>query len=650
MTAYLRLAAAAVLLTAVAPAGRAADPAALFPASTLAYAEVTGLGTAGPELAALLRGTVFEDVLTYVHNRRDKSTEPRDLFGKDELAVLGLLAAPEMQAELKRLGGVGAGLTGFSDRGEPRGAVAILTGDSPAAGLFARAVLALSAVRRVGDIEGVPIFQYHTPGFVYDNNGQQRLANDKPPPAATDKLTLAYLPGLFVLATDRAVVGELVRRFEGRSTDSLAGTAAFKEAAGRHRQPGVFGYAAAEPFCTAYAAALKAGGSGVEPDALGWFKMLANVKAVKYVAVTARARDGGLAVTGAVGFDPAQKSPLLAALGGPPATPDLLHSAPSPAAGAIGFHLPEKDRAAAAVGLMNAVAVSAGQVGRSPGETVRELEKKYQTPISDEVLGRTRGVTVVFPPAAPPPKEGAPPPKAGVVLPTLVLHTDTPEAAGGWADLVPKLFGDLAKGPPPQPAAETVGGVRVLSLPAAAVPWKAPLHFGHKDTRFAIGTDRATVAAAVTGAASSSIVGVGKPAFPPGDGAAALAAVTPGGFLRALDVLTKADGPATPPKPAAGGRRMQRFNPWGQPIQDDQPDAKQLEDEGKAWGAMVKAAEPMGPTGVAVRRVGDELRVEVWQPKVRTGGLVPVLNAAANYWDTRLNRVPFNSGNGMYFR
>lgn len=649
MTAYHRLAVAAVLLTAAAPAARAADPAELFPPSTLAYAEVRDLGTAGPELAALLRGTVFEDVVTYVHNRRDKSTEPRDLFGKDELAVLGLLAAPEMQAELKRLGGVGVGLTGFSDRGEPRGAVAILTGESAAAGLIGRAVLAMSSVRRVGDVEGVPIFQHHTPGFTYDNNGQQRLSNEKPPPAATDKLTLAYLPGLFVMATDRAVVGEVVRRFEKRSTDSLAGTAGFQEAAKRHRQPGVFGYAAAEPFCAAYAGALKAAGSGVEPDALGWAKLLANVKAVKYVAVTARARDGGLAVTAAVGFDPSKPSPLLAALGGPPATADLLHHAPSPAAGAIGFHLPEKNRAAALVGLMNAVAVSAGQVGRSPGETVKELEKKYQTPVTDEVLGRTRGVTVVFPPP-PPPKEGAPPPKDGLVLPTLVLHTDTPEAAAGWADLVPKLAGDLAKTPPPQPAAETVNGVRVLSLPAAGVPWKAPLHFGHKDNRFAVGLDRATVAAAVTGAAAASVIGVGKPAFPPGDGAAALATATPAGFLRALDVLTKSDSPATAPKSAPGGRRFQRFNQFGQPIEDDQPDAKQLDDEKRMWAAMVKAAEPMGPTGVAVRRVGDELRVEVWQPKVRTGGLVPVMNAAANYIDTRLNRTPMSNGNMMYFR
>jgi hypothetical protein len=622
--------AALVLLAALAPAAAAADlpdPAALFPASTLAYAELHDPAAVAPELAGLVRGSVLEDGLAFVHKRRDAATDPRDL-AKDELGLLGLVGSPELAAELPKLR-VAAGLTGFTDRGEPRGAVAVLTGNSPAAGLAARAFLTSPGLRKVGAAGDVPVYQYRTPVLTYDPaENRQKVDNSKPPAEGNHEPTFAYLPGLFVAGTDRPTVGLVIERFRGQGA-GLAGTDGFREAAKVHRRAGVFFYADAPRFCAAFDRAVKAAGRGVEPDAIGWFKLVADIRAVRSVAGVVRVRDGGLSLTAAAAFDPAKGSPLVGFLAGPAVDPGLLRHAPAPAGFALAVALPEKDRAAAVMGLLDALAKAGGGLGPLPSERVKELDAKYKTSTAETLAGRARAVTVMMPARQELPKGAVP-------LPTLVVHADGPEAAAAWEEFLPRLAGDLAKSDPPPPSAETVNGIRVYSLPGTGLPWRAAVHYSRKDAVVAVGLDRAVVAAAVAGGGPAA----GAKAD---DGVVAVGTVSPGLVLRALAAAVP-DGPVVTSAPAGPGRFGRRGFP---PVPNPAAGPKQAEAEAKAWEAVARAADALPPAALTVRRAGDEVRVELWQPTA-AGGLGPAVNAAVGWYDLWLNRFVDPNGNRAY--
>ena len=182
MTPTLRAALAVVAAAAPVRAADVADPADLFPPTTLAYAELHDPGAFAPQAAAAAKGSALEDGLAFVHKRRDAATDVRDLTGKDELGLLALFTSPEMLAEAKRVRGVAAGLVGFTDLGQPECAVAVLAGESNAVGLAARAYLATDGqLRRVGTVGAakVPVYQYRTPMMKYDNTGRPSV-DDKP--------------------------------------------------------------------------------------------------------------------------------------------------------------------------------------------------------------------------------------------------------------------------------------------------------------------------------------------------------------------------------------------------------------------------------------------------------------------------------------
>lgn len=624
-----------VLLAVVGPAAVAADPpdpARLFPADTLAYAELHDPAAVAPALAGLVRGSALEDGLAFVHKRKDAATDPRDL-AKDELGFLALLGAPELAAELPKLR-IAAGLTGFTDRGEARGAVAVLTDQSPAAGLVARGFLTTAGVRKVGAVGDVPVYQYRRPTLIYDQvENRQKLDNSKPPSPGDAEPTFAYLPGLFVAGTDVPAVGAVVERFRGKG-DALAGAALFREAVASHRQPGLFFFADAPRFCAAYDKGVKAAGRGVEPDALGWFKLVADIRAVRFVAGVVRVRDGGLAVSAAAAFDPAKPSPLVNFLTGATADAGLLRYAPGPAGFAAVVGLPPKDRPAAVMGMLDALAKAGGGLGPLPSERAKELDAKGGGVPTADLAAGVRAVTVVLPARLDVPKGAVP-------LPVFVLHTDSGEAAGAWAGFLPRLAGNLAKAETPQPSAEPVGGVKVYSLPAAGLPWGAPLHYAQKDAAVAVGLDRAVVAAALAGDAAGSVVGKGG--GPKADGAA-VGVVSPGAVLRALDAAGS-DGPAVTPTPGGGPPRMRGARFRGGP--NPGSDAKQNEAETKAWEALLKAADGLPPGVLTVWREGNAVRAELWQPKAAGGGLAPAVTAAVGWFDLRLNRSP-DPNNGMY--
>lgn len=610
-----------LMLFLAAPASAApADVADLFPPGTLAYAELNGPAELGPQLTALFKGTPLEDSVPFIHGKKDKAKTLQEFHAKHQLAELALFASPEVLAEFRRLGGVAVGLVGFGQRGEPEVALAVLTGDSAAAGLAARMFVTTSpTLRRVAEVSKVPVFQHRQPSVQYDPNGQPKLNNDKPPPEGPYERTYAYTPGLFVVGTSKAAVAPVIKRFVGEEKDSLAAKENFKAAAAGYRKPGLFFYADAPALLAKVDAAGKARGEPFESDLLAWLRLTANQKAVKAVAGVAQFRDGGVALTVGARLDPAQKSPLADLLSGPPAKSDALIHAKKPASFAATFNLPEKDRAVAVVGFLDATAKAGGELGRLPGDVFKDLEAKQKVPVR-ELIGKVRAVTVVVPA-----KQDLP--KGTKSLPMLVLQLEDAAAATAWEEMLPKLVAEVAgEKPPAQPSSETVGGVKVHSLPATGLPWKSAVHFARRDAVLAVGQDRKLVAGALSPDVASMI---GDKPLPKGE-LALVGTLNFGELIGAVEFKPGA-GPAQFFDPVPRARLGSLLPP--------EETAKEAE---KARAALVAALGQLPPGVVSVRRAGDELKLEVFQPKVQNGGLTPVVNAATDWFDKLIEMNPRN--------
>jgi hypothetical protein len=622
------------LFTSIVPAFAAppTDVADLFPPGTLAYAELHNPAELGPQLAAVFKGTPLEDSIPFIDGKKGGARTLQELNAQRELAQLALLVSPEVLAEFRKLGGVAVGLTGFNERGEPEVALAVLTGDSAAAGLAVRAFVTTStSLRRVAEISKVPVFQYRPPVIQHEPNGNAKLQNDKPPTEGPYERTFAYTPGLFVAGTSKAAVAPVVKRFLGEEKDALRNTDGFKTAATEYRKPGLFFYANAQQLTTKAGEAARVRGEPFDLDLFAWLKLTANPKALKSLAGCVQFRDGGLALVAGGTFDPAQKSPLAELFSGPPVKVDLLHHARKPASFAATVNLPEKNRAAALIGFLDAIAKANGEIGRLPSEAVKEIEEKLKVPLRDGPLAKIRAVTVIVPT-----KQELP--KGAKALPMFVLHLDDAAAATAWEDLLPKLIAELAGEKASAPSSETVGGVKVLSLPGTGLPWKSPIHYTRKDAVLVIGQDRKLVAAALTPDAAASVAGGDRPLAVPAGDLALLGALNLGELIAAVEL------PATsgPMRPLERPRR-ERLG------EDLAPPEELLKEADKARAAFLAAFAELPPAVVSVRRAGAELRLEVFQPKFSGGGLTPVINSGVNWFDKLMNlRDPNRAAIDLY--
>jgi hypothetical protein len=284
---------------------------------------------------------------------------------------------------------------------------------------------------------------------------------------------------------------------------------------------------------------------------------------------------------------------------------------------ALGVTFPEKNRAATIVAFLVALAKADGELGRLPGEAVREWEQKFKVAVGETLLAKTRAATVFLPKKQELPKDAKP-------LPIVVLHTDDAAAAQGWEDFFPRMFGDVAgAAKTPQPSTETVEGVKVFSLPGAGLRWNAPVHYARKGSAVAVGLDRKLVAAAVNADAVASVTGGGKVVSPPPAGVGAFGVVSIGDVLLGLLETPKPTGPVVPKN-----EDQPRFLPNGNPIPESF-----IEDLTKARKEFVAAIGTLPMATVTARREGNELRLELFQAKVQGGGLKGLIDAGSNWVD-----------------
>ena len=237
------------------------DLAQLFPAGTLAYAEIGQPASTSVAIGEFVKGTSLADSLKYSHERRDKMQPPGNIGALSKAGEWSLLTSPEMLAEFKKLGGVAAAITGFDPKtGRASLAVAFLMGESHIGGLLARHYLLTSPnIRRVGKVDGVAVYQNRgLTGATVDENGKPEPIDDSTPAQGTAEPTYLYAPGLFVIGSNTSAVGDVYRRFLGtEKSASFASSVVLVPHGAARKNPGLFFCADVARFETQFIAAKK---------------------------------------------------------------------------------------------------------------------------------------------------------------------------------------------------------------------------------------------------------------------------------------------------------------------------------------------------------------------------------------------------------
>jgi hypothetical protein len=441
----MRIVVALVALVFAAAGLPAQGPADLFPAGTLAYAEVRGPALADG-VAALVKGTPWADSLAAVPELLDRARNPVDEGEARETAAFALGTAPETLAELRRTRGAAVGLLGYSAKGRPRYAGVLLTGDSGVAGLAGRKFLTTDpTLRRVTSLDGVAVFQYRGPTHSVGETPPGPVAPVKPFPPGDEEPTFATVPGLFVVGSDVDAVRDAVSRFkQAGKPPSLAGVPAFKAA---HGSPaaGTVGSFYATP--AAYLAASDRARSPGTSDPLGVARFLFD--GPRWTTVTGHLTLSDDRVELSLAADYEKLPPLAEALTGPALPPDDQARVRRPYLSDVGLTVPPgADRAGRWLTLADAVAAGRGHLGRKPSQLVADLDRASKTTTARDLFGTVAGISVGY----------------SIDGPVAVAHLDGSPLAGRWSQELPRLLPEILGQSGSVSSELAAGGARVFAL------------------------------------------------------------------------------------------------------------------------------------------------------------------------------------------
>ena len=446
----MRIVVALVALVFAAAGLPAQGPADLFPAGTLAYAEVRGPALADG-VAALVKGTPWADSLAAVPELLDRARNPADEAEARETAAFALGTAPETLAELRRTRGAAVGLLGYSAKGRPRYAGVLLTGDSSAVALAVRQFLTTDpGLRRVTSVDGIAVFQRRAavPPAGNADPLPALFAPEgpaKPFPPGDDEPTFATVPGLFVVGSDVDAVRDAVSRYkQAGKPPSLAGVPAFQAA---HGSPaaGTVGFVYAAP--AAYLAAGDRARSPGTPDPLGVARFLFDGPRWTTVTGHLTVQDDRVELTLHADFE--KLPPLAEALTGPalPAADQARVRRPYLSDVALTVP-PGAARPGRWLTLADAVAAGRGHLGRKPSQLVADLDRAAKSTTARDLLGTVAGVSVGF----------------GTDGTVAVAHLDGSPPAGRWAQELPRLLPEILGKSGSVSSELAAGGARVFTL------------------------------------------------------------------------------------------------------------------------------------------------------------------------------------------
>lgn len=464
------------------------DLAKLFPADTLAYAEIAKPGAFVTGVKALVAGTPWADASKLLHDRYDGAPDLGQANAVRETALLTLFTSPEFLAEVTRFTGAAVAFTGYDAHQNPRYAAAILLGDSNATGLAIRLFLTTSSdVRRVGVVDGIPIYQHRTFAGQPLDPGQAAIAEPKNElwPEGKAEVTYAYTPGLFIIGSGRDAIADVLRRYQGKSKDaSLAQSELFRGQQAARDRTGVFLYATPTNWLAQYDAANKAAVAKAETDLTAIIRFVANPKSIPVVTATFSLDADRVELSGEIVRDPKLPNPLASLLIGSRVTADHFKSLPGPPHAAVTVSLPSgEQRVKSALTVADAIACAWGVIGKKPSERIAALEQDTgkdtgkdtgrKTPT--ELLATIKAVTV-FTPASTTPS------------PVVMLHLETARDADRWRKELPTLLPLLLTGEPP--VSELASGVRVYTMLTGTGDTKTAWQFSVTTTTVMIHQDK----------------------------------------------------------------------------------------------------------------------------------------------------------------
>ncbi len=479
------------------------DLAALFPAGTLAYAEVGQPGAAADSIAAFTKGTLLADSLGFSHDRRDKLRPPAPLYGLKKAGESSLFTSPEMLAEFKRFRGIAAALTGFDPKtGRPSLAIAIVLGESNMAGLLARQyLLTAENIRRVGKVDGVAVYQNRgLTGALADEVGKVEPNSDPAPAQGSGEFTYLYAPGLFVIGSSVEAVGDVYRRFAGtEKSANFAASPQLKSQTEARKKPGVFFCADLTAIDSQLIAAKKLSkAEWLKSPVVSHLSFLLDPHQIEAFAGSLQLQPDGWAFSATAEVKVGGTCPLFGLLNGGEAT--LADADAFPAA--IRLALPAKEkRAKVILDAADAIARALGEAGGLPSELVAEAEKKGFN-LAGDWLPLVRSAAVFNSEVA---GQNAKPASA-----VWVLGFEDDVAAKAWLGIVPRISQLLSGAEKlPDPASETIQNVKVWGLVHDGTAY----HYAVAGTRLILGNDRDVVAATANAPATLGAKAKGAPAL-----------------------------------------------------------------------------------------------------------------------------------------
>jgi hypothetical protein len=611
MRSYPPLTGAAVLLALAGPAlAQPKDPAELFPAQTLAYAEVRQPDKLSRELASLIKGSALEDLAAvFAKARTERGDMPEEGFSASMVfAPMGMFFSPEALAEFGRMGGGAVALTGWSKEDGPEVVGVIYPGECNLIMMYLRTYLAADSDVRIAEkVEGVNLYR--------ERGRDYRVAAPNPPggggapppaPPIRDKgPTIALMPGLAIIASTPKAAREAVRRAKGKVSDpSLASVGAFKRNAAQRDKAGVFAYADVGALTAQVDAAPTERKGHSDWDA---FKALCNPRGMGIAVASLTLQNGNLDGRVQVEVDAKQPSPLFDLLSDKKTALDGLHFAPKD--GLLSVTLPWTDGAKRweqVVALLDNVARADGvPPDRLPSKDLAGAEQAAGIKLGPDLFARVAGFTLTVDLRSE---------RTVNHMPLqLAITAKDEDAAKALDELMPKLL-SLAGRPVVAPEAEkTVRGVVLRTFSAESVPWREELSYGRAGKTLVLGPTKQGVAAALAdGAKGGGLLGEANVAAALKDtgDAQAVAAWSIPETLMAL--LMMHSGPGQ-------GRAVPSGGPPGGSGGAAPPAAKDKEGgEEKLVKELRQAVEPLHPAVVTLTRKGDLVVLEARQAGLKT--------------------------------
>lgn len=166
---------------------RRQDVAKFFPAQSVAYIEITHPGDLLAGVQRFFGSRAAEAILNDVHNRQDRAKNANELKQARLASQFELLFSPDVANILKQVGPVGVAVLEMTPEQQTRYACVVPLNDCSAVRLMLQNYLVTGGVRRVGEVDGLPIFQRRDFVAKSPNNSEGAVKEQKGKPPSTKK-------------------------------------------------------------------------------------------------------------------------------------------------------------------------------------------------------------------------------------------------------------------------------------------------------------------------------------------------------------------------------------------------------------------------------------------------------------------------------